>query len=620
MTKVLLFVGCFFIMLHIAVAQQENVWAIGKSAGIDFTTGSPVATTTALDADEACASVCGANGRLLFYTEGTYVWDSTGTLMPNGSELTNIPGIGPGPFTATSSSTQGALIVPMPDSADKYYIFSLGDFGTVGQLYYSVVDMSLNNGLGDVVPGRKGVLLDSNLSERMTAVTGDQCNIWLLVCSRTPEFRAYNISSSGIDTVAVLSEVGVGGSIDVESMGSMIISSDRTKLAATTFLPLSNSVSAALFDFDPGTGLVSNPLPLILDTAGDFTAAYSICFSPDNSKLYVNSLTGDKLNQFDLSSNDPTLIPGTKLSVGHTGFSQMKLAPNGKIYFLNDIPDPLPNQDYTNQALGCIAEPNLPGAACQYMAQVMTFPDQAVTYSGLPYGVGLPNVVPILQQETDVVAHTITVCSGANAILNVDSASGWDYVWNDGLTSAERIVNATGTYWVQYRTPPCVQHTDTFYVNLLDLAPQITINGFDLGTTQAYDSYQWYLNGDIIAGATSSTYTVMENGDYTVVVGDLVSGCSDTSDVYTVTNVGVSEMAQLARQVNCYPNPTSDILYVKSPISVDLVLSTIEGRIVKQEASASQISLAGLNEGTYWLRIMDKDGLLIKVEKITKMK
>lgn len=620
MTRVLLFVFFFLMSFQFSFAQQENMWAFGTDAGLDFTTGSPVFVTTGLVADEACASVCGDNGRLLFYTEGTYVWDSTGNLMPNGSDLTNVPGSGPGPFTTTYSATQGALIVPMPDSAGKYYLFSLTDFSTAGYLYYSVVDMSLNNGLGDVEAGRKGILVDSNFSERMTAVVGEHCDIWLLVCSRDPAFKAYNISSSGIDTAAVVSAVGIGGSIDIESMGSIAISPDRTKLGATTFLPLSDNIGASLFDFDPATGIVSNPLPLILDTASTSATCYSICFSPDNSKLYINSLSESTLDQFDLSSANPALIPASRIYIGQTGFSPMKLASNGKIYFFNNTPGTLPNQVLTNQALGAIDSPNLAGTACQYVAQVLTFPTQTASYSGWPYGTGLPNVVPVLEQETDFVTHTVTGCSGSEVVLAADSGSGWDYFWNDGAQGAERNTDTPGIFWVQYHTAPCVFHSDTFMVNILDLAPQITVNGFDLSTTQAYDSYQWYLNGTIIPGATGSTYTVTGNGNYTVVVSDNGSGCTDTSDIYTVTNVGITDLDYLAGHINCYPNPTNDILYIRTPVKVNLVLSTIEGRIVKQEQHVTQISLAGLCEGIYWLRILDREGSLIKVEKITKIK
>lgn len=70
-----------------ANAQYENVWAFGDSAGINFNTGIPVPIITSTNTIEGSASVCDANGQLLFYTEGTLVWDRNHQLMPNGSDL-----------------------------------------------------------------------------------------------------------------------------------------------------------------------------------------------------------------------------------------------------------------------------------------------------------------------------------------------------------------------------------------------------------------------------------------------------------------------------------------------------------------------------------------------------
>src|SRR5690606_40803697 len=77
-------------------------------------------------------------------------------------------------------SLHDALPISCPDSAHKYYIFSLTgvnpylNLDEIGKLYYSVVDMNRNNGLGDVMPGKKGIFLDSNLRECMTSVRSEE--------------------------------------------------------------------------------------------------------------------------------------------------------------------------------------------------------------------------------------------------------------------------------------------------------------------------------------------------------------------------------------------------------------------------------------------------------------
>tara|TARA_B110000858_G_C17785847_1_gene467253 strand:- start:1544 stop:1972 length:429 start_codon:yes stop_codon:yes gene_type:complete len=136
--KLLLFVLC---LPFLGLAQKEgNIWYFGENAGLDFNNGSPVALTDGmLNTSEGCASICDANGNLLFYTDGMLVYNKNHGIMPNGTGL-----------LGHSSSTQSAIIVKKPMSNNLYYIFTVDDiFNTNGgAVTYSIVDMSLDGGLG----------------------------------------------------------------------------------------------------------------------------------------------------------------------------------------------------------------------------------------------------------------------------------------------------------------------------------------------------------------------------------------------------------------------------------------------------------------------------------------
>ncbi len=149
--------------------------------------------------------------------------------------------------------------------------------------------------------------------------------------------------------------------------------------------------------------------------------------------------------------------------------------------------------------------------------------------------------------------------------------------------------------------------------------PVITIEVDTLSTIKSYVKYQWLKDGAVIAGATDAKYIVTENANYQVVVTD-ENGCSDTSDIYPVTNHGVSvdEMALLGRQVNIHPNPTRDMIYISSPVAVTATLAGIDGRIIANIENARHISLTELADGVYVLKITDLEGKLIKVQKIVK--
>src|SRR5690606_14007490 len=113
--------------------------------------------------------------------------------------------------------TQAAIIVPIPQQRNKFYVFSLAadlpQYPNTCRLSYSIVDMTLNNGLGDIVAGKKGVLLDSNLTEHLSAVKGNQCNIWFLAMEQaqgavqTLKLKAYRVDENGVNSQAVVSSV-----------------------------------------------------------------------------------------------------------------------------------------------------------------------------------------------------------------------------------------------------------------------------------------------------------------------------------------------------------------------------------------------------------------------------
>src|SRR5690606_14445353 len=112
------------------------------------------------------------------------------------------------PVTGTTYSL-APLICPHPGNASQYYVI----YQKNGGLYYSIVDMSLNGGLGDVVSKNTGINSfagSAGLStvSKLTLVQGCS-SIWLVVRSlNANQFRSYEISELGLNTVPVISELG----------------------------------------------------------------------------------------------------------------------------------------------------------------------------------------------------------------------------------------------------------------------------------------------------------------------------------------------------------------------------------------------------------------------------
>ena len=133
----LLFIS-FFNFCH---AQKEAaIWYFGNNAGLDFNSGAPVPLTDGvLVTDEGCAVISDTFGNLLFYTDGLSVWNRNHQLMPNGTGLLGDP-----------SSSQSAIVIPQPGSSSIFYVFTVDKEGRANGLNYSIVDLTLNGGLGDI--------------------------------------------------------------------------------------------------------------------------------------------------------------------------------------------------------------------------------------------------------------------------------------------------------------------------------------------------------------------------------------------------------------------------------------------------------------------------------------
>lgn len=448
--RIICFLSLIFVFPPIASAQNQNIWVWGTKIGLNFNFSNPVATLyTNLNpaaftpyAYEAGTSVCNNSGQLLFYTEGSVVYNRQQNIMPNGLNLvTSFYGMG----SPTSSSSQGAVIVPFPGQAGKYYIFSMfsSETGEMGKLFYSVADMSLDGGLGDIVVGQKGILIDTGYTEQMAAIY--HCgNYWLITIAKSSGLvSAYPITSTGIGTP--VNSPLLPASVNINGAGIIKFSTDGKKIAIAS----GGVLGLNLFDFNSNTGILSNQQ--IIDQTLT-TQVSGVAFSPDNRKLYI-SADQNKIYQYDLDAGNILASRVTVYTDNNPVFlSQMKLAPNGKIYFSGTSSSTISGSSY----LSTINQPNAQGPACQL--QINSLP----LASGSYHHMGMPAEIPMAIQDTILSSKTIQSCNFVHELTPEDTA-GTSYYWNDGLISKTRNVSVTGTYWVRYHSV-CGFRTDTFHV------------------------------------------------------------------------------------------------------------------------------------------------------------
>lgn len=161
----------------------------------------------------------------------------------------------------------------------------------------------------------------------------------------------------------------------------------------------------------------------------------------------------------------------------------------------------------------------------------------------------------------DIMGATITpggattFCQGGSVILTANTGS--TYLWSNGATTKNTTISTPGNYTVTVTNSngcSAISSTTSVTVNPLPPVPTVTTNGALL-TSSSASGNQWYLNGMAIPGATAQTYTVAQNGNYTVAVTN-GNGCSATSAVYNFISTGI-EIVSESNSVMIVPNPNN---------------------------------------------------------------
>jgi photosystem II stability/assembly factor-like uncharacterized protein len=220
-----------------------------------------------------------------------------------------------------------------------------------------------------------------------------------------------------------------------------------------------------------------------------------------------------------------------------------------------------------------------------------------------------------------------TFCTGSNVVLQANSATGLTYQWSNngtpisGATSSSYTANTSGTFTVVVTgSNNCTNTSNSIQVtaNPAPATPTISWNGSQLTTSATGVSYQWYLNGAVIPGATSAAHTPTAIGTYRIMVS--ANGCSSTSNDYTLVVTNTNSSAALSRyQAQVFPNPAKNILTVQfsetPEITLTIQLLNSQGKVVKTISTKNKITtipVEQLSSGLYLLSIQGEGYQQIK--------
>lgn len=351
--KYIYFVQIFLLISTISLSAQKHDynWLFGYDYNLDEVgvEGSllnfnehPVEISSharEMDIGHTQASISDADGNLLFYTNGCFIADANHERMPNGDKLN--PGRvydiqckedESGFYTA---GNQSAVILPLPQNSNLYYLIhghliyddNHPDVIVLDALYYTIIDMDLNEGKGSVVEKNQTFFEDTLATHSMNVIKHANGEDWWIHIKRhrSNVYHSILLTSSGFSQ-PITQEIG----IILTPVGAR-----ETKFTPNGEKLIVHDINEGLnlYDFDRATGLLSNFQHIEIE---DDAFWGGLAISPNSRFIYALSETW--LYQFDLEAED---IAASRVLVAvidgfadpfPMNFYQGELAPDCRIY------------------------------------------------------------------------------------------------------------------------------------------------------------------------------------------------------------------------------------------------------------------------------------------------
>jgi len=552
------------ILSYSGYSQGEfNNWYFGDHAGITFNNGAPVALTncaTSFWQQFATWTTSDSLGNLLFYSDGWRLYNRNHVIMSNGHFIN-----GWAPW-----QSQSVFCVPFLQDSNLFFLFTIdGQFSPhfpnpLG-LRYSIIDMQLDGGLGDIQSGQKNIPIPSAW-DACNNVTGTrhQNNKFVWVVTRkyhnSSYYASYLVSNTGLDTTAVLSPSLISIYINhadttVSDYSEIIKISPDGKKLISSYILYNNGIGALeVCNFSSQTGQVT-PLFLIQNWMG--TANGLLEFSPDSKYVYADevcnpSQNGNRCIQFDATKTDSLSFIQSKVIIDSSSNNiGYQLGPDGKIYCAS-----------ASAYLDVINNPSVQGLGCNYQ-------HSAVYLQGKQCIWGFPQ---LLQRYYVYISHT-GQCRGDSVNFStvlwppVDSLS-WSFgdpfsgsLNYSNLPTPFHIYSSAGTYNVELIVRHNDKRMDTTWqvVTILpgpqpNLGPDLTIC---IGDSVTFDAgactgctYLWKNLGSGATVGTSQTFRTDQAGTYAAIVTGS-NGCigRDTVQLSTTPVPAVSNPPPLVKTI-----------------------------------------------------------------------
>lgn len=397
----LLVLSCIGLFMTASAQSHLDRWYFGISAGMRFENGEPrVDTLGKSRALFGAISMSDSAGNFLFSSNGNLFYNRDQELMPSSD-------------TNESARILDVIAVPSSTRPNLYFVYAVQS----RLLEMFVVDMSLDEGRGDVIPN--GGFTASTFIRGITATKNCYTGgYWLIT---------FSTNSNGVDVWKVNPDDGKIQKHSGFNPGSGLGFLAREVITSPNAeqIMLAGDEGVFLFDFDAACGRISGVQKLPTPNNANL-APSGACYSPNGNYLYLTYSRGGALKNgflYRIDAQNPPNAQGFQL-VASTIYALrgMLAGPDGRIYTLTA------NSVGQRGLLDRINNPDSESQNIDYETEILEFPVSTNFIYNFPNFVN-DNRVCGKSAAKEPELEKSQFCEGDSIELKLSNASSFDSVF-----------------------------------------------------------------------------------------------------------------------------------------------------------------------------------------------
>jgi PKD repeat protein len=636
----------YFSFCQVQAQKEAWKWHFERYNGLDFS-GDTVKTLSGCQfgESESSSSICDTNGNLLFYSNGITLYNRYNKIVKNGIDLGFPVG------TNKTTSYQGALLLKHPDNDSLIYLFNTDNQGKSGGLVYSIINIYGNSDSGEVI--KKKVKLTGAVNESISAVNHQNGrDIWVVCHKFGGElFYIYLLKKSGLTSCLVISQAGVFHSSTFGSDAQVGLKFSPNGKYLTHYQDMEGSTETLTFDNSSGVigkRVFMNYWNIAFGFEYSPDSRYLFIKQSDSGLIQADLINETKIQITDVNINlgitQLQLASDGKIYSGVTGSRNLFVINNPilkgnfcnpvvKGNFLSDIAItamPTFNQSYFytpsidyKYELNCISnniqfwgKDTFKATAHAWLIKKKGKPTEGnytsknISHTFADTGKYEVRYIASNGNRHDTVIKTITLYPIVNKhFLGNDTIYAQGtliskvlkaplgmhcQLWQDGSGLSTYTADTVGVYTCKITNQSFCEITDTIVISSCNnslTTPSIYRNRDTLYTFQTQaDSFVWFRNNVQYKVTKEAFIRLTDTGMYRVVAAKK-GYCNKSSNTYNVNKLGILTYQLSDYNIQLFPNPSSEQIFIKAENQFILQISDITGKIITVQKNIKSISL-----------------------------